>query len=157
MRQALQFHHPIPNRRRTFAGLLAPASPWRCDSFSLFLTICSAWAATQLWLWPNDFLGTCAQAGAWLPDHLRTWAAWGGFAAVLKLSGLLCHALGRRQRLARGLLIMGLFMSVLWWTVIAGVLAIRTPHTVAPVVFVGLAFGAAWKLAEWHPDRSAAP
>lgn len=156
MRPALQSRHPILNRRFSCVRLLGPTARWRCDPFPLFLAICSAWAAGQMWLWPNDFLGTCGHLATWPSDHLRTWAAWCGFAALLKLAGLLFHAIGRRQRVARALMIIGLFMSVLWWTIVASFFAIRMPHTVSPIVFIGLAFGAAWQLTEWNPGRGAA-
>jgi hypothetical protein len=152
---------------------------WRLE---LFLAICSAWAAVQMWVWPADFvIGHVALLlwpHAFLAGHVplllpaimtakeQTWAVFCGIAALLKLGGLASRlwayrdpASGRLMacsvcsRLAIGCTIVGLFMSVVVWTIVAISLAIDAPHSVSPIALAGLALGAASQLAEWDPRR----
>lgn len=152
------FRHRAGPHRTDHIGSNRFSWLWRSDPFPLFLSVCSIWAASQIWLWPGDFLGTCAAGSAVeLPGDIRNWAVYCMFAAVLKLAGLLCLSLDHMPHTGRILIVIGLFMSIFWWTVIAGSLEIETPHSVTPVVFIGLAFGAAWKLASWRPDQEVTP
>ena len=125
------------------------------DPFPLFLATCSAWAAVQMWLWPSEFIGACPPVtiALSLPGYARTWAVYCGIASALKLVGLLGRATHRAPRAATVVMIIGLFMSILFWTVVAGTLSLKAPHSVTPLVFVGLALGAAWQLAGWKPGQ----
>lgn len=166
-------HHEFPpNRANTGAG--APATPparwerpyptdWHIE---LFLTLCSAWAAAQMWLWPTEFsIGHVATSwsGA-LSAREQSWAIFCGIAAMLKLAGLVSRLWayhdprsGRLMicsfctRFAVGCTIVGLFMSVIFWTIVAISLTIDAPHSVSPIILAGLAVGAAVQLAEWKP------
>jgi hypothetical protein len=132
----------------------------------LFLAICSAWAAAQMWLWPDDFvIGHVALSlSEAMSGKEQTWAVFCGIAAALKLAGLASRLWAQHDprsgrlvcalcpRLAVGSTIVGLFMSVVFWTIVAVSLAIDAPHSVSPIVLAGIALGAAVQLTEWKPN-----
>ena len=149
-------------------GRLYPTA-WHME---LFLAICSVWAATQMWLWPDEFvIGQVALSlSQTLSAKEQTWAVFCGIAAVLKLGGLASRLWGQRDlrsgrlavcslcpRLAVGATILGLFMSVVFWTIVAVSLAVDAPHSVSPIVLAGMALGAAVQLAEWKPSADNCP
>lgn len=112
-----------------------------------------------MWVWPEEFIGACAPKAfaIALPEYARTWSFFCGIAAIMKLLGLVGRLMRRGQALATVLMVAGLFMSVLFWTIAAATLASHAPHSVTPLVFVGLALGAAWQLASWKPNWSRGP
>jgi hypothetical protein len=127
------------------------------DPLTLFLAFCSAWAAAQIWLWPNDFVGECGPVTfvASVPIYARGWAFYCGLASALKLLGLASRLNTRWTWASTPLTVTGLFMSVLLWTIVSALFALRYPRSVTPIVLAGLALGAAWQLAQWRPARSA--
>lgn len=142
---------------------------WRME---LFLAMCSGWAALQMWLWPNEFvIGHMAHAiSATLSGQEQTWAIFCGIASVLKLGGLAARVWAHHDaitgrllicsqcdRIAAGLTISGLFMSVVFWTIVGVSLAVDFPHSPSPILLIGLALGAAWQLAEWKPRPDRCP
>jgi apolipoprotein N-acyltransferase len=106
-----------------------------------------------MWVWPdqfaaaNDFVAT--QIG--LRGHEQSWAIFGLVAAALKLLGLAARASKRWYGFAAGLLVSGLFMSLVFWMIVALSRTLDLPHTITPVALIGFALAAAWQLAEWRP------
>jgi len=122
---------------------------WR---FELFLAVCSAWVAVQLWFWPDQFpLGDVPTAlSAGLRRHAAPWALVCALAALLKLSGLACRLWTPWTRISATLMICGLFMSIVMWTILGATWEFDFPHSLAPIILVGGALGAAWQLAQWR-------
>lgn len=123
---------------------------WR---FELFLAFCSAWVAVQLWFWPDQFpLGsTPVSLSAGLRGHQGSWALVCATAALLKVSGLACRWWTPWTGMAAALMICGLFISIVIWTIVGATWAFDFPHSLAPIVLIGGALGAAWQLAQWKP------
>jgi hypothetical protein len=123
---------------------------WRLE---LFLAFCSAWVAVQLWVWPDQFpLGhTQTALSAGMGGHERFWALVCGIAALLKVSGLACRLWTPWTTLSAGLMISGLFMSIVIWTIVGTTWAFDFPHSLAPIILIGGALGAAWQLSQWKP------
>lgn len=118
-----------------------------------FLAFCSAWCSIQLWFWPDQF----AEANAFvatqigLRGHEKSWAVFGLVAAALKLVGLACRVSDRWRGFSPGLLVSGLFLSVVFWMIVAVSRVFDFPHSITPVALIGFAIAAAWQLAEWRP------
>jgi hypothetical protein len=128
-------------------------TPWRLE---IFLTFCSGWMAIQLWFFPNQFpLGNIAVS---LSDALRgqepSWAFFCTLAALLKLCGLACRRWTTWNGISAGLMIAGLFMSVVIWTIIGLTWSWNYPHSMAPLLLIGGSLGAAWQLTKWKPPRN---
>ncbi len=129
---------------------------WRGDQnswrFELFLAVCSAWVAVQLWFWPDQFpLGNTPMAlSAGLRAHAASWALVCALAALLKLTGLACRFWTSWTRFSAALMICGLFMSIIMWTIVGATWEFDFPHSLAPIILVGGALGAAWQLAQWR-------
>lgn len=123
-----------------------------------FLAFCSAWCSLQLWFWPdqfaeaNEFVAT--EIG--LRGHERTWAIFGLVAAGLKLIGLACRLSARWQKFSSGMLVSGLFMSVVFWMIVAVSRIFDLPHSITPIALIGFAIAAAWQLSEWRPGPAEA-
>ena len=112
-----------------------------------------------MWFWPGEFIGACPPVtiAIALPSYATTWSSYCGIAAAMVIVGLLGRVTRRGRALTTALMVGGLFISVLVWTIAAGTLAVQAPHSVTPLVFVGLALGAAWQLASWQPSWSRGP
>ena len=144
---AASVRHALP---RPDSAWRSPPESWR---FELFLAFCSAWVATQLWVWPDQFpLGnTPVSLSAGLRGHEGSWALVCAIAALLKLSGLACRLRTPWTALSAGLMISGLFMSIVIWTIVGTTWAFDFPHSLAPIILIGGALGAAWQLSQWKP------
>jgi hypothetical protein len=122
-----------------------------------FLAFCSAWCSFQMWFWPDQFAAANAfvstQIG--LRGHEKSWAFFGLVAATLKLLGLACRLSVRWCGFSAGLLVAGLFMSVVFWTIVAVSRTFDLPHSVTPIALVGFALAAACQLAAWRPSGAA--
>ena len=127
---------------------------WR---FELFLAFCSAWVAVQLWFWPDQFpLGSTPMSlSAGLRGHAAPWALVCSLAALLKVSGLALRFWTRWTLTSASLMICGLFISIVIWTIVGTTWAFDFPHSLAPVILIGGALGATWQLAQWRPRPSA--
>lgn len=139
--------HALAGRART-----PPSKPmsWR---FELFLAFCSAWVAAQLWFWPGQFpLGATPMAlSTGIRGHERHWAVVCVIAALLKLSGLAGRLWTPWIGASAALTITGLFMSIVIWTIVGVSWSFDFPHSLAPIILIGGALGAAWQLAPWKP------
>jgi hypothetical protein len=120
-----------------------------------FLAFCSAWCACQMWIWPTAFDATngvlTRQIG--LYGHERTWATVGFLAALLKLGGLAIRLLPHWTGFAPGLRGAGLFLSIVFWSIVGISTMTDLPHSLLPVALIGLAMGAAFELAECREPR----
>jgi hypothetical protein len=123
---------------------------WR---FELFLAFCSAWVAVQLWFFPGQFpLGSTPMAlSAGLRGHEAAWALVCTVAALLKSGALVLRFWTQWTGLSAALMICGLFISIVIWTIVGTTWAFDFPHSLAPVILIGGALGAAWQLAQWKP------
>lgn len=123
------------------------------DPIPGFLAFCSAWAAMLMWRWPDDLINECGPVPLLvsMPLVARVWAGFCGLAAALKVIGLLMRLRRRWVRWAELLIVAGLFMSVLLWTIVSVLLEMRFPRSVTPIALAGLALGAAWQLGHWRP------
>jgi hypothetical protein len=90
-----------------------------------------------------------------LSDGLRgrgvSWALICALAAALKLSGLACRFWTRWTVVSTVLMICGLFMSIVIWTIVGATWEFEFPHSLSPIILIGGALGAAWQLAKWNP------
>jgi hypothetical protein len=136
------------NRRRH------DSDSWR---FELFLAFCSAWVAVQLWFWPDQFPlgGTPMTLSAGLRGHPALWALVCALAALLKVGGLALRFWSRWPLLSATLMICGLVISIVLWTIVGATWAFDFPHSLAPIILIGGALGAAWQLTHWRPRPSA--
>jgi hypothetical protein len=106
-----------------------------------------------MWFWPDQF----AEANAFvateigLRGHEKSWAIFGLMAAFLKLLGLAARLSERWHGFSAGLLVSGLFMSVVFWMIVALSRSFDFPHSITPLALTGFALAAAWQLAEWRP------
>src|SRR5271165_480664 len=126
------------------AGFVRHARPRHADAwrshpiswrFELFLASCSAWAAAQLWFWPHRFPldNTPTVLGAGMDGHARSWALVCGAAALLKVGGLACRLWTRWTSLSAGLMISGLFMSIVIWTIVGTTWSLAFPRSLTPI------------------------
>ena len=127
-----------------------PRDSWR---FELFQSFCEIWVATQLWFWPTQFpLGDTPTAlSAVTRSHAHAWAFVCAAAALLKLAGLAWRYWTSRTGVSTFLMVCGLFISIVIWTIIGASWAYDFPHSLAPIILIGGALGAAWQLAQWKP------
>jgi hypothetical protein len=125
---------------------------WRID---LFLIFCSSWVAVQLWFWPEQFPLETGRVllSAGVHGHEATWAFVCALAAVLKVGGLACACNARLLRLAGALMLAGLFMSIVIWTIMGLTWALDYPHSLAPIILMGAAFLAACQVALWKSPQ----
>jgi hypothetical protein len=118
----------------------------------VYLAACCGWVALNSWLWPDDF-GIVYHAAITLSPALGgfefSWASYCGIAAALTLAGLACRFWSMWERTGAWLTISGLFMSVVFWTIVAVLVTQDNPHSVSPVMIFGMAIGAALQLSEW--------
>ena len=136
----------VPPPERAAADTLVS---WR---FELFLAFCSGWVAIQLWFWPDQIpMGTSPEAlSSSLRGHEPTWALITALAALLKVSGLVCRVWTPWILASSVLMLSGLFMSVVIWTIVGITWAFDFPHSVAPIILIGGGLGAAWQLSLWR-------
>jgi hypothetical protein len=153
---AAQAGHPAgggaeaePYIRPPWTSLFDPRQP---DSF---LAFCSCWCALQMWLWPDEFANANAliTLDVGLRGHERSWAIFGLVAALLKIAGLASRLSRRWSPFAPGLRAGGLFMSILFWTVVGLSRVIDFPHSITPLALTGLGIAAAFELAERREPR----
>jgi hypothetical protein len=118
-----------------------------------FLAFTSMWCSMQMWFWPNQFAAANAlvEREIGLLGHEEQWAVFGMTAALLKLIGLTARLSARWNAFSSGLLVSGLFMSIVFWSIVGVSRLIDFPHSVTPVALTGFAIAAAWQLAEWQP------
>ncbi|HEY1934768.1 MAG TPA: hypothetical protein VGG99_22410 [Acetobacteraceae bacterium] len=135
-----------PARPASWADCFDPRRP------EAFLAFCSAWCSLQMWFWPDQFAAANAfvatQVG--LRGHEKSWAIFAFVAATLKMLGLICRLSVRWCGFSDGLLVAGLFMSVVFWMIVALSHAFDLPHSITPIALIGFAIAAAWQLAEWR-------
>jgi hypothetical protein len=144
---------PVPRPERTSRN---PRASWH---FELFLAFCSSWVAVQLWFWPDRV--PVGNTLVTLSDGLRgrgeTWALICALAALLKLSGLACRFWTPWTGVSTVLMITGLFMSIVIWTIVGATWEFEFPHSLTPIILIGGALGAAWQLAKWKPRLGPRP
>ncbi len=141
---------PRPAALRPTYAWKSYACAWRTEAF---LAVCSAWAAAQMWQWPNEFAGgpTPMSLAVGLRGHERSWALFCGFASLLKLLALALRLRPSGTGVAAGMMVTGLFMAIVFWTIVGVSWSLDFPHDATPIVLIGLAFGAAGQLATWRP------
>jgi hypothetical protein len=143
-------HHTLnPIRIRRPASWTDLIDPRRTESF---LAFCSAWCALQMLLWPDQFASENAiiARGVGLHGHEQAWAIFGLAASSLKIGGLASRLIKRWSRFSQGLLVAGLFLSIVFWLIVGLSTLADSPHRITPVALVGLAIAAAWQLGEWR-------
>ncbi len=120
-----------------------------------FLAFCSLWCSMQMWIWPTEFSAANAlitlEIG--LRGHEQVWAIFGAIAALLKLAGLSSRLNPRSAGYSDGLLASGLFMSIVFWTIVGVSRVVDFPHSITPVALTGLGVGAAFQLGQKRDPR----
>lgn len=118
----------------------------------VFLALCSSWAALQLWIWPSQFddANSLVSSRIGLVGHEAMWALFASLAAMLKVLGLASRMTLRWSGCSAGLLISGLFMSIVFWTTVAISAIIDFPHAIMPIALLSLGLAAAWQLSDWR-------
>jgi hypothetical protein len=126
---------------------------WTSWHFELFLAFCSSWVAVQLWFWPDrvPIGNTLVMLSDGLRGRAASWALICATAALLKLGGLACRFWTPWTGLSTALMITGLFMSIVIWTIVGATWEFEFPHSLSPIILIGGALGAAWQLAKWNP------
>lgn len=127
--------------------------PWR---FTTFLAFGSAWAAAQLWFWPDQFpLGhTPMTLSDGIRGQERVWSIVCLATALLMASGLACRLWTGMRVISATLTITGLFLTIIIWTIVGVSWTLDFPHSLAPVMLIGGSLGAAWQLMQWKSPRS---
>ena len=112
-----------------------------------------------MWFWPNQFADAndFIETAIGLRGHEQSWAIFGLIAATLKLLGLIARLIPRWSGFSAGLLVSGLFMSVVFWMIVALSRTLDLPHSITPVALTGFAIAAACQLAAWRPAGTSSP